>query len=107
MDRYAETGAEPTWETCQTKETELPPPPPWWAVILPGLGDGINPCAFATIIFFVSYLSLIERKGRDILLVGHRLYPGCLSLLPGLWHHLARALVGPDRLDRPGPASRS
>jgi cytochrome c biogenesis protein CcdA len=39
-------------------------------VILPGLGDGINPCAFATIIFFVSYLSLIERKGREILFVG-------------------------------------
>jgi cytochrome c biogenesis protein CcdA/thiol-disulfide isomerase/thioredoxin len=70
VGRYVETGAEPTWETCETDETELPPPPPWWAVILPGLGDGINPCAFATIIFFVSYLSLIERKGREILLVG-------------------------------------
>jgi cytochrome c biogenesis protein CcdA len=39
-------------------------------VILPGLIDGINPCAFATIVFFVSYLSLIERKGRDIIIVG-------------------------------------
>jgi len=70
VERYVETGAEPTWETCETEETELPPPPPWWAVILPGLADGINPCAFATIIFFVSYLSLIERKGREILFVG-------------------------------------
>jgi len=70
VERYVQSGAEPTWETCQTQETELPPPPPWWAVILPGLGDGINPCAFATIIFFVSYLSLIERRGRDIIFVG-------------------------------------
>jgi cytochrome c biogenesis protein CcdA len=70
VDKYVETGAEPTWETCEEGETELPPPPPWWAVILPGLIDGLNPCAFATIIFFVSYLSLIERKGREILLVG-------------------------------------
>ncbi len=68
--KYAATGAEPVWETCQPDKVKLPPPPPWWAVILPGLADGINPCAFATIIFFVSYLSLIERKGRDIILVG-------------------------------------
>jgi cytochrome c biogenesis protein CcdA len=70
VGQYATSGAEPTWESCQEEQVELPPPPPWWAVILPGLGDGINPCAFATIIFFVSYLSLAERKGRDIILVG-------------------------------------
>ena len=70
VSKYVESGAEPTWQTCQAEQIELPPPPPWWAVILPGLGDGINPCAFATIIFFVSYLSLTERKGREILLVG-------------------------------------
>jgi cytochrome c biogenesis protein CcdA/glutaredoxin len=68
--KYAQSGAEPTWQSCEPDQVELPPPPPWWAVILPGLGDGINPCAFATIIFFVSYLSITERKGRDIILVG-------------------------------------
>jgi cytochrome c biogenesis protein CcdA len=35
-----------------------------------GLIDGLNPCAFATIVFFVSYLSLSGRKGRELLLVG-------------------------------------
>ena len=35
-----------------------------------GLLDGVNPCAFTTIIFFVSYLALMGRKGREILLVG-------------------------------------
>jgi hypothetical protein len=40
------------------------------AVLGAGLLDGLNPCAFATIIFFVSYLAAMERKGREILLVG-------------------------------------
>ena len=70
VSQYADSGADPTWESCQPDQVPLPPPPPWWAVILPGLGDGINPCAFATIIFFVSYLSITGRKGRDIILVG-------------------------------------
>jgi cytochrome c biogenesis protein CcdA/thiol-disulfide isomerase/thioredoxin len=70
VSKYRESGAVPSWQTCVESQVELPPPPPWWAVILPGLGDGINPCAFATMIFFVSYLSLVGRKGREILLVG-------------------------------------
>jgi len=69
VSEYVDTGADPTWKAC-SEEVELPPPPPWWAVILPGLADGMNPCAFATIIFFVSYLSIIRRKGRDIIMVG-------------------------------------
>ncbi len=39
-------------------------------VAVSGLIDGINPCAFATIIFFISYLALINRKGKEILWVG-------------------------------------
>jgi cytochrome c biogenesis protein CcdA len=40
------------------------------AVVLTGLVDGLNPCAFATLIFFVSYLTLSGRKGRDVISVG-------------------------------------
>ncbi|HCL90496.1 MAG TPA: hypothetical protein DHW70_04165 [Candidatus Atribacteria bacterium] len=40
------------------------------AVAVSGLIDGINPCAFASIIFFISYLTLINRKGREIVWVG-------------------------------------
>lgn len=40
------------------------------AIMLAGLVDGLNPCAFATIIFFVSYLSLSGKKGKEILLTG-------------------------------------
>ncbi len=35
-----------------------------------GLIDGVNPCAFATMVFFISYLSIVGRKGREIIYVG-------------------------------------
>lgn len=35
-----------------------------------GLIDGVNPCAFATIIFLIAYLAAYERKGREILVAG-------------------------------------
>jgi MFS family permease len=38
--------------------------------LIAGLIDGINPCAFATIIFLVSYLTFTGRKSREILLYG-------------------------------------
>jgi hypothetical protein len=40
------------------------------AVLVAGLIDGINPCAFATIIFLVSYLAFMGKKGKEILLYG-------------------------------------
>lgn len=40
------------------------------AVAAAGLLDGINPCAFTTIIFFMSYLALVGRQKHEILLVG-------------------------------------
>jgi len=41
-----------------------------FAVIAAGIADGVNPCAFATIILFMSYLALIGRKGKEIIYVG-------------------------------------
>lgn len=41
-----------------------------FAIIGAGLVDGINPCAFATIIFFISYLAILKRKGRELITVG-------------------------------------
>jgi cytochrome c biogenesis protein CcdA len=35
-----------------------------------GLVDGLNPCAFTTIVFFISYLTFLGRKGWEILAVG-------------------------------------
>jgi len=40
------------------------------AVAVAGLIDGVNPCAFATILFFVSYLAVSRRQRREMLLVG-------------------------------------
>jgi len=40
------------------------------SVMVAGLIDGINPCAFAVIIFFVSWLVLIRQRGKMILAVG-------------------------------------
>ena len=35
-----------------------------------GLLDGINPCAFATIIFFLSYMNLVGRGRKEMLIAG-------------------------------------
>ena len=40
------------------------------AVAGAGLLDGINPCAFATIVFFISYLSLVGRSRKEMLVAG-------------------------------------
>ena len=39
-------------------------------VLVAGLLDGINPCAFATLIFFLSYMQLVRRTPRELLQVG-------------------------------------
>ena len=41
-----------------------------WLIMLAGLLDGINPCAFATIIFFLSYLQITRKKPNEIMMVG-------------------------------------
>jgi len=39
-------------------------------ILSAGLIDGLNPCAFATLIFFISYLTLAGRKRKEVLWVG-------------------------------------
>lgn len=39
-------------------------------VVGAGLLDGINPCAFTTIIFLLSYLSFLGKKGKELLITG-------------------------------------
>ncbi len=39
-------------------------------VITSGLGDGINPCAFATSLFLISYLLMRHRRRREIAAIG-------------------------------------
>lgn len=77
LARYADTGAELVWDNWESSRTEaasdiierfrsfgLP------TVLIAGLVDGLNPCAFATLVFFISYLAFMGRKGREVLLAG-------------------------------------
>ena len=40
------------------------------AVAIAGLIDGVNPCAFTTIVFFLSMLAYLKKTRREMLLVG-------------------------------------
>ncbi len=75
MEKYAVRGAPKVWadfnpETGLAGLVErfraLGP----LTVGLAGLVDGLNPCAFATLIFFIAYLTAGGYKGRQVLVVG-------------------------------------
>ncbi len=75
LSDYASTGAPAFWEQLDAQQgrvgivqrfQRMGP----FAVVAAGLVDGINPCAFATIIFFVSYLAVSRRRKREMLMVG-------------------------------------
>jgi len=53
-------------------------------VIGAGLIDGVNPCAFATMIFLVSYLSVRKRRGREVLATGAAFTAGVFLAYLGL-----------------------
>jgi thiol-disulfide isomerase/thioredoxin len=40
------------------------------AILLAGLMEGLNPCALATLVFFISYLTMVGRKRKEIFWVG-------------------------------------
>ncbi|PIP18848.1 MAG: hypothetical protein COT38_04990 [Candidatus Omnitrophica bacterium CG08_land_8_20_14_0_20_41_16] len=40
------------------------------AILTAGLADGINPCAFTVIIFFISYLALQGYRKRELIIIG-------------------------------------
>ncbi len=42
----------------------------FWAIVGAGLVDGINPCAFAVIVFFISFLTVYKYTRREIIIVG-------------------------------------
>ena len=73
--KYAGTGAARTWTDFDAEAAQqgiLDRIASWGllTVAFAGLIDGLNPCAFTTLIFFVSYLSLSGRRGRQVLAVG-------------------------------------
>ncbi|MBC7223560.1 MAG: hypothetical protein H5T59_04675 [Anaerolineae bacterium] len=78
IQKYASTGAEARWkdwapeqeQQAASRIVERFRSMGALTVALAALVDGLNPCAFATLILFISYLALTGRKGREILLVG-------------------------------------
>jgi glutaredoxin len=41
-----------------------------FAILLAGLVEGMNPCALATLVFFISYLTMVGRKRKEIFMAG-------------------------------------
>ena len=75
LDTYVGRGAEATWENFDPEQSGAAIVERFRSfglltVVGAGLIDGLNPCAFATIVFFISYLAFLGRKGREILAVG-------------------------------------
>ncbi|MGD9494670.1 MAG: hypothetical protein AB7Y46_00040 [Armatimonadota bacterium] len=77
VERYRVTGA-PSWDERAERirgyaRQSLPQHLRRWgvlAIIGAGLLDGINPCAFATVVFFLSYLGMVGARGRPLAFVG-------------------------------------
>lgn len=74
---YVKSGAEAWWLGWQAEEGEVEGAIAerfssfgLLTVIGAGLLDGVNPCAFAGMIFLISYLSLRKRKGKQLLATG-------------------------------------
>jgi len=78
VSKYRGKGAPPPWEkvsqdalkTGEQKIVERFKQFSLWGVLIAGLIDGLNPCAFATIVFLVSYLSFLGKQSGEILKYG-------------------------------------
>jgi cytochrome c biogenesis protein CcdA len=64
-----------------------------WTVVGAGLLDGVNPCAFATMIFLISYLSVRKRAGRELLATGLAFTTGVFLAYLGVGLGLLRFLT--------------
>ncbi len=107
-ETYAPTGADRVWDDFDPGDARegiverfrsLGP----LTVVLAGLVDGLNPCAFATLVFFVSYLTLSGRRGREVLAVGAAFTVGVFLayLAVGLGFYKVLGMLG-DVLTRLG-----
>lgn len=101
LEKYATTGAPPIWDdfdpaAAKRSIVERFKSLGVLTVAFAGLIDGLNPCAFATLVFFVSYLTLSGRKGREMLAVGTAFTAGVFLayLAVGLGFHHVLGLLG-------------
>jgi cytochrome c biogenesis protein CcdA len=113
--RHADTGAAATWENRdggspsaspatgaassiieRFRSLSLP------TVLAAGLVDGLNPCAFVTLVFFVSYLAFMGREGRDVLLAGGAFALGVFLTYLGVGFGVLKFLATLPFLDAAG-----
>ncbi|MGQ9555311.1 MAG: hypothetical protein ACUVWR_14520, partial [Anaerolineae bacterium] len=77
VQKYAATGAEKTWEGWETEKAQAEQEMVaryrsfgLFTIVAAGLIDGVNPCAFATLLFLISFLAITGRDRRQIIAVG-------------------------------------
>ena len=107
-EKYASTGAERFWDDFDSQAARQGLIERFRSfgaltVVFAGLVDGLNPCAFATLAFFVSYLTLSGREGKEILAVGAAFTLGVFGayLAVGLGLYKLLGMLG-DLLTRMG-----
>jgi cytochrome c biogenesis protein CcdA/glutaredoxin len=104
LSAYTPGGAERVWENWEEKAGESAQKSiverfkslGVFTVVFAGLVDGLNPCAFATLVFFVSYLTLSGRQGKEVLSVGAAFTLGVFLayMLVGIGFYRALDLLG-------------
>jgi cytochrome c biogenesis protein CcdA len=108
IDAYVGIGAAPTWEESDSAGSARAIVDRFRSfgpltVVGAGLVDGLNPCAFATVVFLISYLAFLGRKDWEILAVGAAFALGVFLtyVLAGIG--LLRALQAIPALTKLGP----
>jgi len=98
--RHADVGAEPAWKDGASSRTaaasgiiERFRSFSISTVLVAGLVDGLNPCAFATLVFFISYLALVGRGGREVLMAGIAFAAGVFVTYLGVGFGMLRILA--------------
>ena len=103
VEKYTASGAQRIWGRSETVALPRPSLPNVLTVVLAGLFDGLNPCAFATLVFLISYLSVVGRRGKALLIVGGLFTVGVFLAYTlvglGLWRVLSTIpIVAQSRL---------
>ncbi len=106
ISRYAASGAKAMWEGWEESQSEAAGSIierfrsfGLLTVLAAGLVDGLNPCAFATIVFLISYLAFMGRKGRQVLAVGAAFALGVFLTYLGIGVGLLKFLASLPFLD--------
>jgi cytochrome c biogenesis protein CcdA len=100
IDRHADAGAEAVWEEPGTAATQAAANIVQRfeslgvaTIVMAGLIDGLNPCAFATLVFFISYLAFAGRWGWEVLAAGAAFTLGVFLTYLGVGVGLSRFLA--------------